>query len=187
MRPIIGEAPGRPYRIPPDRMSDAQASLVRAILAGPRKDLPVNMEIWLHSPAFAEVANRFAEYVGHLAPMTRRVKEITILVVAAFWNSAFEWFWHARLGRELGLTQQQLDAIKARQPARFDDPVEQAVHDVAHALVNTRSVDDALHQRAVQTLGHAAVADLVGLMGLYTMVAFSLDFYRVPVPEPGAG
>lgn len=183
MPPKIGETPGRPYRIPEAQMSDAQADLVRRILAGPRKDLPVNMEIWLHSPAFAEVANTFAEYVGHRAPMTRRVKELTILVVAAFWGSKFEWFWHSRLATDLGLSAEQLDALRARRPARFDDPAEQAAHDVAFAFVNTRDVDDALHRRAVEVLGHAAVADLVGLMGLYTMVAFSLDFYRVPVPD----
>ena len=181
----IPEAPGRPFRIAPDAMSEAQADLVRRILAGPRKDLPINMEIWLHSPDFAEVANGFAEYVGHRAPMTRRVKEITILVVAAYWGSRFEWFWHERLARQLGLDDAQLAALKARREVRFDDAVEQAAHDVAFAMMERREVDDELHARAVRVLGHAAVADLVGLIGLYTMVAFTLDFYRVPLPDPG--
>jgi 4-carboxymuconolactone decarboxylase len=179
----IGETPGRPYRIADADMSAAQADLVQRIRSGPRRDLPVNMEIWLHSPQFAEVANRFAEYVGHLAPMTRRVKEITILVVAAFWDSSFEWFWHERLGRGLGLTESQLDAIKGRRAATFDDPQEQAACDLAVAFMHKRDIDDELHRRAVQTLGLNGVADLVGLMGLYSMVAFSLDFHRVPVPQ----
>ena len=182
----IGEAPGRPYRIPTEQMSSAQADLVARILAGPRKDLPVNMEIWLHSPAFAEVANRFAEYVGHLAPMTKRVKEITILVVATYWQSAFEWFWHERLARQLALETAQIEDIRQRRPARFDDPVEQAAHDLSVALMVHRQVDDALHARAVAVLGRAGVADLIGLIGLYSMVAFSLDFYRVPLPTPEA-
>lgn len=183
MTVTIGEFPGRPYRIPADRMTSAQADLVARILEGPRKDLPVNMEIWLHSPAFAEVANRFAEYVGHLAPMTRRVKEITILVVATHWQSAFEWFWHERLARQLALEPAQIEAIRLRQPVRFDDATEQAAHDLSVALMASRQVDDALHDRAVAVLGRDGVADLIGLIGLYTMVAFSLDFYRVPLPS----
>lgn len=179
----IGETAGRPYRIAETDMTPAQADLVNRIRTGPRKDLPVNMEIWLHSPEFAEVANRFAEYVGHLAPMTRRVKEITILVVAAYWNSAFEWFWHERLGSELGLTSEQLATLKVRQFTRFDNEIEQAAYDLAVGLMEKRNVDDELHQRAIQVLGHQGVSDLVGLIGLYTMVAFSLDFYRVPVPD----
>lgn len=179
----IGEAPGRPYRIAAHERSAAQADLVERILAGPRKDLPVNMELWLHSPAFAEVANRFAEYVGHLAPMTRRVKEITILVVATYWQSAFEWFWHERLARQLDIDAAAIAAIRERRPAQFPDPVEQVVHDLSVALLFERQVDDALHARAVALLGRAGVADLIGLIGLYAMVAHSLDFYRVPLPD----
>ena len=110
---------------------------------------------------------------------------ITILVVAAYWGSRFEWFWHERLARQLGLDDAQLAALKARREVRFDDAVEQAAHDVAFAMMERREVDDELHARAVRVLGHAAVADLVGLIGLYTMVAFTLDFYRVPLPDPG--
>ena len=179
----IDEAPGRPYRIAAGNMSAAQAELVDRILAGPRKDLPVNMEIWLHSPAFAKVANAFAEYVGHLAPMTRRVKEITILVVATYWQSSFEWFWHERLARQLEIGSEQIEAIRTHRPACFSDPIEQTAHDLAVALLTHRAVDDALHDRAVAVLGRATVADLIGLIGLYGMVAHSLDFYRVPVPE----
>jgi len=182
----IGEHPQRPYRIADAAMNAAQADLVQRIRSGPRKDLPVNMEIWLHSPRFAEVVNSFAEYVGQLAPMTRRVKEITILVVAASLGSAFERYWHERLGASLGLTTDQMAAIHARQPARFDDPIEQVSHDLAVALMQQRSVDDALHARATELLGHAAMAELVGLIGLYTMVAYSLDIYRVPLPDDAA-
>jgi 4-carboxymuconolactone decarboxylase len=179
----IPEATGRPFRISPSAMSEVQADLVRRIVAGPRKDLPINMEIWLHSPKFAEVANSFAEYVGHQTPMSKRIKEITVLVVAAYWGSRFEWFWHERLARQLGIDEIQLARLKAREAVGFDDPVEQVAHQLAFALLERRDVDDGLHARAVRILGHAAVADLIGLIGLYTMVAFTIDFYRVPVPD----
>ena len=179
----IGEYPGRPYRIPAAQMSEEQSALVESILSGPRKDLPVNMEIWLHSPAFAAVANRFAEYVGHLAPMTRRVKELTILVTATYWDSKFEWHWHSALARKLGFDEQQLRAIAEKKPVTLNDPVEQVVYDFSSATLNQRAIDDKLHGRAVRLLGHAGIADLVGLIGLYSMVAFSLAFYRVPLPS----
>lgn len=179
----IAEAPGRPFRLAASEMSEVQVDLVQRILSGPRKDLPINMEIWLHSPHFAEVANSFAEYVGHRAPMSKRIKEITILVVAAYWGSRFEWFWHERLARQLGIEESQMAQLKQRQAAEFEDPAEQAAYDVAFAMMERRDVDDELHARAVRNLGHAAVADLIGLIGLYSMVAFTLDFYRVPLPD----
>lgn len=182
-RPFIPEHPQRPFRVAPERQNEAQRALVEAILSGPRKDLPINMEIWLNNPRFAAVANAFAEYVGHTAPMSRRVKEIVILVVAAHLKSSFEWFWHERLARQLSIDEAQIAAIQAAQPAVFDDPSEQASHDLAVAFLRHRDVSDALHARALQVLGHSGVADITGLIGLYVMVAFALDFYRVPVPE----
>ena len=77
-------------------------------------------------------------------------------------------------------------AIRAREPARFDDPVEQTAHDLTVALMQRREVDAELHKRGVELLGHAGMAELVGLIGLYTMVAYSLDIYRVPVPDEAA-
>jgi len=182
-RPFIPEHPQRPFRVASDQQNEAQRALVESILAGPRKDLPINMEIWLNNPQFAKVANAFAEYVGHTAPMSRRIKEIVILVVAAHLKSSFEWFWHERLARQLKIEEVQIAAIQAEQPAVFDDPEEQVSHDLAVAFLRDRDVPAALHERAMQVLGHSGVADITGLIGLYVMVALALDFYRVPVPE----
>lgn len=180
--PLIPENPSRPFRLGPADMSPAQADLVRRIVEGPRKDLPVNMETWLHSPRFAELSNDFAEYVGHLAPKNKRLKEIAILVVAAGLNSAFEWYWHERLGRQLGLTSEQLTALNEGRIPVFEDAAEQVTCELSTAMVRRQGVDQALHDRAVQLLGRDGVADLIGLLGLYVMVAYSLDFYDVPVP-----
>ena len=164
-------------------MTSEQFDLVRHIMGGPRKDLPVNMEIWLHSPRFATLTNDFAEYVGHLAPKTKRLKEIAILVVASGLNSAFEWFWHERLGRQLGLTTAQLTALKEGSRPVFEDETEQVTCDLAKAMVLRQGVNQALHERAIQLLGRDGVAELIGLLGLYVMVAYSLDFYDVPLPS----
>lgn len=164
-------------------MTEEQSELVKRIVEGPRKDLPVNMEIWLHSPRFATLANDFAEYVGHWAPKTKRLKEIAILVVASGLNSEFEWFWHERLGSQLGLTPEQLRALKEGGHCIFEDEVEQVTCDLARAMVMRQGVDQALHDRAIRHLGRDGVSELIGLLGLYVMVAYSLDFYDVPVPS----
>lgn len=179
----IQQNPNRLFRIVEKEMTSAQSDLVRRIMEGPRKDLPVNMEIWLHSPIFAELANRFAEYVGHQAPKTKRLKEIAILVVASGLNSAFEWFWHEQLGIQVGLTTEQITALKEGRNPDFEDAIEQVTCDLARAMVLRHGVNQVLHERAIRLLGRDGVADLIGLLGLYVMVAYSLDFYDVPVPS----
>lgn len=180
--PQIPQKPLRPFRLSGPEMTAEQADLVKRIVEGPRKDLPVNMEMWLHSPRFAVLANDFAEHVGHVAPKTKRLKEIAILVVASGLNSDFEWFWHERLSRQLGLTQEQLSALKKGSPCLFENEVEQVTCDLARAMVMRQGVDQALHDRAVRLLGRDGVSELIGLLGLYVMVAYSIDFYDVAVP-----
>jgi 4-carboxymuconolactone decarboxylase len=178
---MFKEYPGRPYKIPASSRTPEQQALVDRILAGPRKEMPPNLEIWLNHPAFANVAESFGAYVTKLSPMTVRAREIVILVVAAFLQSDFEWHWHDQFARKAGLTGEQILAIKEKKPARFEEPAEQVTFDLSVALLERRSIDDALHQRAMQWLGHGGVADIVGLVGLYTMIALTIDFYRVPV------
>lgn len=178
---MFKEYPGRPYKISPTERTPEQQALIDRILSGPRKEIPPNLEIWLNSPAFASVAESFGAYVTKLSPMTVRAREIVILVVASFWQSAFEWHWHDLFARKAGLTDAQILAIKEKTSARFEDAVEQVTFDVAAALLEQRCVDDALHERAMRLLGHRGVADIVGLVGLYTMIAMTMDFYCVPV------
>jgi 4-carboxymuconolactone decarboxylase len=42
-----------------------------------------------------------------------------------------------------------------------------------------------LYDRAVETLGHGSITDVLVLMGFYTAVSFSLAFYDVPAGAPG--
>ncbi len=164
-------------------MSEAQRALVDRIVAGPRKEVPVNLEIWLHNLPFAEVAERFGEYVSQRASMSKRIKEIIILTIASVWDSEFERNWHEKIGGQAGLSQEQMAALRSKVPAHFDDPQEQVSYEVAHAVSERCHVPDELHHRAVKLLGHRGVSDIVGLMGLYSMIAWTLSFYQVPVPR----
>ena len=176
------EHPGRPWKIAPDRMTDAQRALVRHVEGGPRGRMPPNLTIWLNNMGFAPVAEKFGEYVSQIATFTPRQKEIVILTVAAFWQSRFEWHFHQALGAKRGLTQQQIDAIWQGTDPGFTDPVERASWELVRALL-AHDVPDEVHRRTMEQLGHQGVQDIVGLMGLYTMIAQTIAYYRVPIPK----
>ena len=50
-------------------------------------------------------------------------------------------------------------------------------------LVATGRVSDATYARAVAALGEAGLVDLVGVVGYYTLVAFTLNAREVPAPD----
>lgn len=177
------ESPGRPWKIAADRLSEAQRELIRKVEAGVRGQMPPNLSIWLHGIEFAKVAEAFGLYVTRLAKFTPRQKEIVILTVAACHDSKFEWFFHAPMGRRAGLTEAQVEALWAKGDPGFEDPLDKVSWELAVALLEKRPIGDELHGRAMRVLGHEGVHDLVGLMGLYTMIAQTISFYRVPTPR----
>lgn len=178
----FAEYPGRPWKISDSAMSASQKALVEHVCSGPRGRMPPNISIWLNNIEFAKVAEKFGEYVTQLAPFTKRQKEIVILVNAAYWKSRFEWHFHEALGQKHGLSRGQIEAIWEGHDPRFEDPVEAVSYRLAHALLYQREVDDSLHHQAMHLLGHQGVQDIIGIMGLYSMIAQTIVFYRVPVP-----
>jgi 4-carboxymuconolactone decarboxylase len=164
-------------------MTAQQSALIERIKAGPRGRVPPNLQIWLHNMDFAEVAERFGEYVSQKAPFPARAKEIVILGVASFWRSAFEWHFHAALAKKHGIADAQIDAIWNKADPKFADPVEQITYELVFAVTESRDVSDGLHQRAMEKLGHAGVSDIIGLAGLYSMIAQTIMFYRLSPPK----
>ena len=69
--------------------------------------------------------------------------------------------------------------------ASFSDTREQVVYEMAICLANSRWVPKGLYDRAVDTLGHAGVTDVICLMGFYTSVSMTLAFFDVSAGATG--
>jgi 4-carboxymuconolactone decarboxylase len=86
---------------------------------------------------------------------------------------------------EVGLPAAAVEAIVADLPTSFPAAREQAVYEVAMALADGRLVPQGLYDRAVSLLGHESVTDMIVLMGYYTAVSLTMNFYAVPAGTPG--
>lgn len=175
------------FELERSQLDQAQAAFFDRVSAGPRGRVPINLRAWLHNLPFAEAVEPFGLYVSNLAPsITPREREITVLVNARFWQARFEWAMHERHGLKVGLTPAQIEAIRLRRDPGFDDLGEQLTYRLADCLHEDRRVDDALYQEAMAHFGHAGVSDRIGLIGLYTMIAMTLNFYDVQQPPAAA-
>lgn len=175
------------FELERDQLDAAQAAFFNRISTGPRGRVPINLRAWLHNLPFAEVVEPFGLYVSNLAPsISPREREITVLVNARFWQARFEWVMHQRHGLKVGLTPAQIEAIRTRQDPGFDNVGEDLTYRLADSLHEDKAVGDALYQRAMVHFGHAGVSDRIGLIGLYSMIAMTLNFYAVPEPSGSA-
>ena len=117
--------------------------------------------------------------------MTEREREIAVIVITGKWQSAYPRAAHEKRGKEVGIPAPAVEAMIAGLPASFSDLREQVVYEVAMTLADGRLVSRGLHDRAVKALGHESITDMIVLMGYYTAVSLTMNFYAVPAGSPG--
>ena len=177
---------GRYAEIPVDRMTPAQREGYRFLIDGPRGRLPGPYKVWVHNPKLVHAAAPLGQ---HFTPgqssLTEREREIAVIVITSTWRSAYPTAAHERRGKEVGLPAASIEALLNGLPASFSDAREQVVYEVALALAGGRLVSQGLYDRAVKTLGHESITDMIVLMGYYTAVSLTMNFYAVPAGSPG--
>ncbi len=177
---------GRYAEIPVDRMTAEQQEGYRFLVEGPRGRLPGPYKVWVHNPRLVRAAAPIGQ---HFTPgqssLSEREREIAVLVITSAWDSAYPTAAHEKRGKEVGLPAASVEAIIGGLPASFPDAREQAVYEVAMALAARRLVPQGLYERAVAVLGHESVTDMIVLMGYYTAVSLTMNFYAVPAGSPG--
>jgi 4-carboxymuconolactone decarboxylase len=184
----MSDAPtfGRYAELPVDRMTAEQREGYRFLVDGPRGRLPGPYKVWVHNPKLVHAAAPLGQ---HFTPgqssVSEREREIAVLVMTGRWHSAYPTAAHEKRGREVGLPAAAVEALVAGQPTSFADPREQVVYEMATALAGGRLVPQGLYDRAVGLLGHEGVTDVIVLMGYYTAVSLTMNFYAVPAGSPG--
>jgi 4-carboxymuconolactone decarboxylase len=177
---------GRYAEIPLNEMTAEQRDGYKFLVDGPRGRLPGPYKVWVHNPKLLRAAAPLGE---HFTPgkssLTEREREIAVVVITSTWRSAYPTAAHERRGKEVGLPAPAVEAMAAGLPASFGDPREQVVYEVAMALAGGRLISQGLYDRAVKLLGHESITDMIVLMGYYTAVSLTMNFYAVPAGSPG--
>lgn len=148
----------------------------RGSIAGP-------FGIWLHSPEFADRAQRLGEHVRYNTQLDARLSELAILVTARAWDCQLEWTLHEPFAAEAGLAPELIEAIRLGQYPEFNREDEQTVYDYVAELVYNRFVQERTFATARDQLGEAGMVELTGLIGYYSMTAMTLNAFQVPLPS----
>jgi 4-carboxymuconolactone decarboxylase len=177
---------GRYAEIPAERMTAEQHAGYRLLVDGPRGRLPGPYRVWVHNP---KLVHAVAPLGDHFTPgqsaLSEREREIAVLVICSTWGAVYPTNAHERRGKEVGLPATVVEAIVAGRPAALPDERESVVYDVALALAGGRLIPQDLSDRALKALGHDGVTDMIVLIGYYTCVSLTMNFYAVPASGGG--
>ncbi len=164
-------------------MTERQRAVADEIAAGPRGSLKGPFLVLIHNPELASCVQAVGEHLRFGTTIPKTLIELAILVVAHRWHCEYEWFAHARIAREAGLTAEIISELaigKMPEPMNADEAL---VHRFSVETAWDGRPGDVALDRAEERFGRPAVLDLIAIVGYYTMLAMVLNAAQVPVPE----
>ena len=180
-------------KMPPSRvrileeksLTPAQRALLDSIRSGPRGSSTTirgPFAVFLHAPAFGELAQQLGGYCRFKTGVPPRLSEFAILVTARLWRAQYEWFAHVPQAERAGVKAQTIrDLHKGRVPKAAPKD-ERAIYDFIQELYKTRRVSDKTFARVHALLGDAATVELVGTLGYYVLISMILNVFRMSPP-----
>lgn len=186
-------AVGRLTPLSYSELDPAQKAMWDALRSGPRGAKAVRPEGYLtgpfdallRAPAVGDQLAGLGALLRFESTLTARQRELVIVIVAAHWHARFAWNSHVVYAREAGVPEAALAALAAGARPVLDDPDDQLVADHVGEMVRTGVVDAETYEGVRHLLGDQGLVELVVLAGYYSLEAFVLNTFDVPLP-PGA-
>jgi 4-carboxymuconolactone decarboxylase len=150
----------------------------------PRNVLTGPFSVLIHAPDIAEPADRLVNYYRKDPRLGRRLIELIILIAVRDATAQYAWSVHEPNALKEGLTQDVIDAIRARRRPDFKRDDERLIYDFVTELLGTKTVSAAAFERAKAAFGLEGVIEAVTCAGLYGMIGFVLNTFEIP-PQPG--
>ena len=141
--------------------------------------------ILVNSPALAVHTRSLTNYFWGDSALSRKIKQLAVLVTARMMDCQYAWNAHVGHGRKAGLSDALIDALRENRPLPPLPADESAVVNYGMEFFKTHKVSQETFQAALDQLGAGSLAELTALMGYYAMVGFVLIAFDYDLQEPG--
>ena len=138
-----------------------------------------------HSPRAARSLNTLARFIRDGSRLDPRLRELAILQVSYLARSAWGYSHHVRIGRELGLSNDEIRAVAEETQGRPTslDPLAKAVLRAAREMTVDLAVSEETFAALRQGLDAERLTDLVVTISFYNGLVRLLETMRVDVEE----
>ena len=141
----------------------------------------------LHFPAWGEGAWRQTRSLMDHTGLPKAAHEVAILVTGAALGARYELYAHQAVAEQTDLTPAKIATIAAGERPADLTAQEGTAYDVAATLMRGGPLPEATYHAALDAFGQEGLAELVFLIGGYSLVSVLLNAYDVPVPGAGDG
>jgi alkylhydroperoxidase family enzyme len=174
----------------PASMGDALAALRPP---DPRHPLPSRdpsrpkglnaLGLFAHHPALTRAFNTFNGHVLFATTLSPRQRELLVLRVASLRDATYEWVQHVVLGADAGLSDEEVERVKAGSDADGWAPVDRALLAAAEELLADARLTDATYATLAAELDEQQLLDVVFTVGAYDLVAMAFRTFDVELDD----
>ena len=138
-----------------------------------------------HSPRAARSLNTLARYIRDGSRLDPRLRELAILQVSYLSRSAWGFSHHIRIGREVGVLDDEIRAIADETAGRTSilEPLAAAVLRAAREMTVDLKVSETTFAELQQQLDNERLTDLVVTISFYNGLVRLLETMQVDVEE----
>jgi 4-carboxymuconolactone decarboxylase len=137
---------------------------------------------WLHFPHFGKPAWAFNKALWEHSVLPAAIHQLVILVTAAKYGARYEIYGHEYFARRAGLAEHKIATIVAGERPGDLTHDEGVAYDMAAALNRGAPLPETTYQAVLTTFGEQALAEIVFLVGCFSMVGITLNAFDAAVP-----
>jgi 4-carboxymuconolactone decarboxylase len=165
------------------QMSEAQKTMMRHVLDGPRTAANGPFNVMLRSPVMGDLAQELGAQVRFNSTLAPPLREMAILMAARHWMAHYEWNAHKNAALMAGLDPDIVAAIAAGERPKVMQANEAALHRFCSELLTTKRVSDETFAATKAAFGEQGMTEIVFTLGYYSLVSMLLNVDEHPLPE----
>lgn len=158
---------------------------VQEMIAGRFGDAPV-FNVFRTLARAPKAYKRFMGWGGYILSkyndLSPRDRELVILRAGYNWKAGYEWAQHKRIGLDCGLTEDEIERIKAGPDAPGWSANDKALLQATDELTSDAFITDETWA-ALSAFSDKQKMDLVMTVGQYTLVSMMLNSFGVPLDD----
>lgn len=136
---------------------------------------------WLLSPGLADPAQKLGAFCRFGTTLSHVETELLILYVAAHYACTAEQQIHEPIAQKAGLSSELIAAIRTGGVPPLATSRQRLLADVTIELLDTKTLQETTYSKASSQLGEVTLVEVVGVIGYYAMVAYTLNAFSFSV------
>ena len=138
--------------------------------------------ILLRSPGLAQKVMEAGAHVRLQSTLKPVERELIIIAVAREKDAAYEWASHVKTGRDQGMREQAIDAVRNRGDVSNLEPDERDIITFVRQLLQTNKVEQPLFDALVQRHGERWLVELAATIGQYQYISAINNTFDLQAP-----